>query len=154
MRGYERLSSSEMEALYNDAKRMVRQFADPHNNPDLSIVPYPDVHEGQNFLSCRLNGVNRIRLVDFLSTLVNEFPNGDLMLEATNAPVNLYLELPIVQAQEEYNRGGDDSRRRFVSQRSNQQQKPSTEWGMFLFMMIAIFLTIIWYRFSVGISGF
>jgi hypothetical protein len=25
---------------------------------------------------------------------------------------------------------------------------------MFLFMMIAIFLTIIWYRFSVGISGF
>lgn len=152
MRGYERLSSSEMEALYNDAKRMVRQFADPHNNPDLSIVPYPDVHEGQNFLSCRLNGVNRIRLVDFLSTFVNEFPNGDLMLEATNAPVNLYLELPIVQAKEEYNR--DDSRRRFVSQRMTQHQKPSTEWGMFLFMMIAIFLTIIWYRFSVGISGF
>ena len=150
MRGYVKLSNHEMEALHSEAKRVISSFADSQHNPDLGIVPYTDVHEGQNFLSCRFKGVNRIRLVEVLSRIAEEFPGADVMLEATNAPVNLYLELPIVQAQDYSQQQSNE--RRFIS--SYRTKKPSTEWGMFLFMMIVVFLTVIWYRFSVGISGF
>lgn len=147
--GFHKISNHEKESLHREAQQVIKSYADA-SNPDLSIVPYTEASEGQNYLSCRVKGVSRIRLSELLEHLTSEFPGCDMYLEASNYPLNLFLELPIVVSQQDHPQ--DDMYYR--PSRSRQSSKPSTEWGMFLFMVMMINLVVLWYRFRVGVSGF
>lgn len=144
--GYKKLSNHELEILHQEAQRFVTRFADS-NNPSFAIVALTESTEGQQALSCRTRGVNRMRLRDFIFELDKEFPGSDVMIETQSSPVNMYLEFPILQT---ISYDKEVLPERTIRGSVSFLRKPSTEYGMFLLMIEIISIIVLYFRIVYG----